>query len=111
MTRSPAEAARDEELVGLSAQIAEIEAQIQALVETVAPLRRRRTNILASMHSAEVRSRACHLRNLKIVDEAKALGSKLSHQWRDEIAVRHKLSTRQINRILRAADISIDAWR
>ena len=111
MTRRSVERAREEELVALSIEIAKIDAEIRELEQAVAPLRRRRANILASRESAEVRSRACESRNLQITEEAKSLGSQLSHQWRHEAARRYNLSTRQINRILRAADISIDTWR
>lgn len=106
------------DIQALSAKAAELSARIDELQLAIGPLqrdllaiRRKIEGSLAGRASVAQRSRAVAERNRLICDEALRLNSRteyVSFSWLQALAAKHGISSRQVGRILKAADIKIE---
>lgn len=102
-----------ENIAVLKAEIQGLEATIQPLQEKLTHLRRTLAAVSAGRASAESRRSGAADRNQQIV--ADALEIMCLHYipiyWQAELSQKHGVSCRQIRRILKAADINVQAAR
>lgn len=102
----------------LSARAAKLTSRIEELQQLIGPLqaellavRRKIDGAHAGRASAARRSHAAAERNHLICDDARKLGSGRAYVpvfWLQELAEKHGISSRQVARILQAADIKVE---
>jgi cell division septum initiation protein DivIVA len=95
----------------LADEIRELEARIAPLAERLMQLRRRQAAVSAAQASIERRQREAAQRRERVIQHARRLeGRIVSGAWQQRIAETVGISTRQVRRILKDADINIGRW-